>query len=594
MKKVLFFFGVCLLSFSTVAQKPTQFLGTSGNRIEIRGQTKMDSLAFLPRYIDSPALDAYSDTLGAVFLRVTNMTIYYRDSNLVAGGHKWTALQQLLRIGTINSQTKSPKGAVIIGDSLNFQTVDDTHVGMLPFVDWLNFQQTYRYFKNTDSTKRDYFSFFAGNRTLTGLDNFGFGESSSTSFTSGTHNIGLGYFTNNEATTASGRIGIGYLSNQVGNASNVIAIGSQALRNNSQDDMLAIGTNALLSNTTGQFNIAIGNLVLQNSNTASFNVGVGYGAMQNTTTGDRNTATGVLSMNRLTTGHDNTANGFGTNSGNTTAQGNTAVGSFAMDFNTIGDFNSVLGARAMGQDSSGFANTVMGYEALDGSFADTLCTIVGFRNLQGPFPAPGNGSRGSYKLISIGDSTGQWFTSSTHWRNCILIGSEIKVSSENDTLRQNFIAIGNKILSDTNNIAIFGQADQHIRLGNGGGNTAAMNGIASTASDLFYNTDFSTYMMYDGGDFKPIIHPHTAFTPITGGTVNLLVNQYTIIKPAGTLATLTINFPSSPHNNDMVEIKLTQAITSVTWGNGTVENPPTSGVTGYLKFVWDASLGSWY
>jgi hypothetical protein len=89
MKKRLLFVQLLLISISVVAQMPTQYLGTSGNRIEIRGQTKMDSIGFLPRYVDSPSLNAFSDTLGAFFLRTTDMGIYFRDS-ILGGGRKWT------------------------------------------------------------------------------------------------------------------------------------------------------------------------------------------------------------------------------------------------------------------------------------------------------------------------------------------------------------------------------------------------------------------------------------------------------------------------------------------------------------------------
>lgn len=90
-------------------------------------------------------------------------------------------------------------------------------------------------------------------------------------------------------------------------------------------------------------------------------------------------------------------------------------------------------------------------------------------------------------------------------------------------------------------------------------------------------------------------YKHTIFTPATGGTVNLSVNQYNIINPSGAIATLTVNLPSSPNNNDVVYIKYTQAVTSVTYGNGTVIDgitAPTAG--GLVVLTYDAGTSSWY
>lgn len=88
---------------------------------------------------------------------------------------------------------------------------------------------------------------------------------------------------------------------------------------------------------------------------------------------------------------------------------------------------------------------------------------------------------------------------------------------------------------------------------------------------------------------------HNITTPSTGGTVNLVVNQYNIINPSGTIATLTVNLPSSPNNNDVVYIKYTQAVTAVTYGNGTVVDgivSPTAG--GLVVLTYDSGTTSWY
>lgn len=88
---------------------------------------------------------------------------------------------------------------------------------------------------------------------------------------------------------------------------------------------------------------------------------------------------------------------------------------------------------------------------------------------------------------------------------------------------------------------------------------------------------------------------HTIFTPTTGGTVTLVANQYNIINPAGALVALTVTLPSSPANNDTIQIKFTQAVTTVTYNGGTVADGITSPIAGgYVIFTFDSGSNTWY
>lgn len=90
-------------------------------------------------------------------------------------------------------------------------------------------------------------------------------------------------------------------------------------------------------------------------------------------------------------------------------------------------------------------------------------------------------------------------------------------------------------------------------------------------------------------------YAHTIFTPTTGGTVALVNNQYNIINPSGALLALTVNLPSSPANNDVVYIKFTQTISTVTYGNGTVVDGITAPTAGGLTvLVFDSGTSKWY
>lgn len=88
---------------------------------------------------------------------------------------------------------------------------------------------------------------------------------------------------------------------------------------------------------------------------------------------------------------------------------------------------------------------------------------------------------------------------------------------------------------------------------------------------------------------------HTIFTPTTGTTVTLVNNQTNIINPSGALVALTIALPSSPSNNDKVEITFTQAVTTIGYSGGTVVGGPTTiAATGQYYLTYDSTSTSWY
>ena len=89
-------------------------------------------------------------------------------------------------------------------------------------------------------------------------------------------------------------------------------------------------------------------------------------------------------------------------------------------------------------------------------------------------------------------------------------------------------------------------------------------------------------------------YAHTIFTPTTGQTVTLVKNQYNIINPAGTLLALTVALPAA-NNNDLVYIKFTQNITTLTYSIGTVADSITAPLLGSLiVLVYDTATSIWY
>lgn len=85
-------------------------------------------------------------------------------------------------------------------------------------------------------------------------------------------------------------------------------------------------------------------------------------------------------------------------------------------------------------------------------------------------------------------------------------------------------------------------------------------------------------------------------TPTTGSTVNVGTTGYTtlFINPAGSILALTVNLPSGPTDGDTVEVHSSQAITTLTMGNGTIIGALTAAVIGtFAKYRYYSDTTSW-
>lgn len=84
-------------------------------------------------------------------------------------------------------------------------------------------------------------------------------------------------------------------------------------------------------------------------------------------------------------------------------------------------------------------------------------------------------------------------------------------------------------------------------------------------------------------------------TPATGGTVTVNAGGFTrlFLNPAGTLATLTITFPGSPSDGDVVNFGSTQIVTALTMNGGTISGALSAlavGTTGSWAYSADSSI----
>ena len=131
-----------------------------------------------------------------------------------------------------------------------------------------------------------------------------------------------------------------------------VAIGFDALLSNTRGyENTAVGVHALRANTDGRLNTAIGLQALEN-HTADSNTALGRGAMRFTTLGSGNTALGDAAL-RGQPGTGSTAD----------MTGNTAVGAFALGDIYSGQRNTASGTQALFSNTTGSGNTAIGYMA---------------------------------------------------------------------------------------------------------------------------------------------------------------------------------------------------------------------------------------
>ncbi len=184
-----------------------------------------------------------------------------------------------------------------------------------------------------------------------------------------------------------------------------------------------IGHDALLVNTTGDYNSAVGTRALYSNTTGFANSATGYQALFSNTIGQSNTATGVEALYSNAGGYYNTATGRDALYSNTWGFSNTALGYQALHLNTIGNYNTANGTWALFNNASdantangyqalytntiGLWNTANGYQALF-SNNDSYNTATGYRSLYANTTGYSNTANGVFSLSA--NTTGIWNT----------------------------------------------------------------------------------------------------------------------------------------------------------------------------------------
>ncbi|MEP7238509.1 MAG: tail fiber domain-containing protein [Ferruginibacter sp.] len=220
----------------------------------------------------------------------------------------------------------------------------------------------------------------------TGSTNVSIGAGSMESHLRGNENVAVGFWAGRQDTTATGAVYIGKEAGYNNHRDYTVAIGYQALYNNSLGvavaadgtNNTAVGKQALFGNTLGQLNTALGYESLKGNTTGNYNTAVGYRALSapNTSfntavgtnslqsaTGSSNTALGSVVMQGAVTGSNNVGIGPFALNGATGADNNIAIGNSALTTNSIGDNNTAVGISAGDANTTGSNNTLLGYNA---------------------------------------------------------------------------------------------------------------------------------------------------------------------------------------------------------------------------------------
>jgi trimeric autotransporter adhesin len=123
---------------------------------------------------------------------------------------------------------------------------------------------------------------------------------------------------------------------------------------------VAVGAQALFSNTTGDANTATGDNALSNNTTGEQNTASGDSALAVNTTGSDNTANGAQALFLNTTDFQNTAIGFSALVNNSTGSANAAIGAGALALNNAGNNNTAVGINALNSNTAGSNNVAIG------------------------------------------------------------------------------------------------------------------------------------------------------------------------------------------------------------------------------------------
>jgi hypothetical protein len=314
-------------------------------------------------------------------------------------------------------------------------------------------------------------------------------------------------------------------------SNNNSAFGASALQNNTGGNNTAVGRDALKLNTSASNNTAVGFNALSFNTTGNENAALGKSALESNTTGVRNSAVGFNALYANTTGLSNAAFGHEALRENINGSSNSALGKGALQSNTSGSANTAVGNSAMGANQTGQNNSVLGVSALflnsSGSSNSAMGREALFSNSTGSnnaaigFQALYNNTTGANN-IALGSTAGKFLangsTSLTITNNSVFLGVDSRANADNET---NQIVIG------------------HLAIG--GGSNSVVIGNSSITSNRFFGTMRVGTINNGVGDFittdaNGVLTKRTAAetrTDIGAGTGDGSVTSVAMTVPTG-------------------------------------------------------------
>ena len=190
-----------------------------------------------------------------------------------------------------------------------------------------------------------------GNSTTTSFDFIGTTNDMSLNFRSNNFTVG---------TLSVDNVAFGLSTGSTGYSN--VALGKNALRLNSKNNIVGIGDSALAKNN-GIRNTAIGSKALYYNYDGLNNTAVGFEALYSNTMGQLNTAAGSLALYSNTNGSSNTGLGAYALYDNIDGNNNVAIGQSSLSNNTTGSSNVAVGYSTLNNITTGSYNTAIGYGA---------------------------------------------------------------------------------------------------------------------------------------------------------------------------------------------------------------------------------------
>ena len=186
-----------------------------------------------------------------------------------------------------------------------------------------------------------------------------------------------------------------------------------------------------------------------------------------------------------------------------------------------------------------------------------------------------DGNAGTEASMAFGNSVGM--SQNDYWR----VGANIFDATDNSFSIAND-NIGNALRIDTSGIISF----------NNGQNT--LTDTAGTLGQVLTNGGSNDIVWRD---LPSVNMPHIIWTVSSGNNITIDPNTTAIIKPSGTIATLTITLPPTPADNTVVKIKFNQTVTALTIdsnGAAGMAYAPTGLQGQMIELTFDLATNTWY